>query len=104
MNIPNIAPPSKKPTTTTAKNRNKNQKVTNWGPRQGRAQWQNDQGSQKGSVPGKPKSLRANMSKKFPDNIRGIGKMFNRFPSTFKHGIAKPLYKVLCSPTVNTLS
>ena len=56
MDIPNIAPPSKKPTTTTAKNRDKNQKVTNWGPRQGRAQWQNDQGSQKGSVPGKPKS------------------------------------------------
>ena len=95
VSIPYIALFSKKPTTMTAKNRNKNQKVINWGPRQGRAQWQNDQGSQKGSVPGKPKSLRTNTSKKLLDNIRGIGEMFNRFLSTFKHGITKPLYKVL---------
>ena len=73
MSIPNIAPPSKKSTTMTAKNRNKIQKVTNWGPRQGCAQWQNDQESQTGSVPGKPNSLRTNRSKKLPDNIRGIG-------------------------------
>ena len=55
-----MAPISKNPTTTTAKNTNKNQKGTNWGPRQG-------------NMPDKPNSLRTNMSKKFPDNIRGIG-------------------------------
>ena len=55
----------------TAKNRNKNQKVTNWGSRQGRAQWQTDQGSQKGSLPGKPNSLRTNMSKKLPEQYQG---------------------------------
>ena len=50
--MPNIDPPPKKATTMTTKNRNKNQKVTNFGPRQGCAQWKNDQGSQKGSIPG----------------------------------------------------
>ena len=103
MKIPNISPPPKKPTTTTAKDRNKTQKLTSWGPRQGYAQWQKDQGSQKGSVPGKPNSLKTNMSRKLLDNIRGIGKMFNWFSSTFKYGIAKLLYKVLRFPMVNTL-
>ena len=49
-------------------------------------------------------SLKTNTNKKVPDNIRGIGYIFNQFPSTFKKGIAKPLYKVIKLPTVNTLS
>ena len=44
------------------------------------------------------------MNKKVLDNIRGIGKIFNSFLSTFKHRIAKPLYKVLRLPTMDTLS
>ena len=56
MSILNIASPPKNITTIMAKNRNKNKKVTNWGPRQGCAQWQNNQGSHKGSMPGKPNS------------------------------------------------
>ena len=44
------------------------------------------------------------MGKKVPDNIRGIGKIFNRFPSPFKYRIAKPLYKVLRLPMMDTLS
>ena len=53
---------------------------------------------------GKPYSLRTNMSKKVPDNIRGIGKIFNLFLITFENRIAKPLYKVLRAPIMNILS
>ena len=57
LNISKITPPTKKLMIEIAKNRNINQKVANWGPRQGYAQWQNNQGSQKGSMPGKPNLL-----------------------------------------------
>ena len=77
MSIPNITPSPKNLTTVMVKNRNKNKKVTNWGSRQGSAKWKNDQGSQKGSVPGKPNSLRTSTSKKVSNNIRGIGSIFN---------------------------
>ena len=52
----------------------------------------------------KPNSQRTNMSKKVLENISGIGKMFNRFLSTIKHGIAKLLYNVLRLPKMDTLS
>ena len=104
MIIPNIAPLSKNLTTTMANDRHQNQKVTNQGSRQKYAQWQNDQGSQKGSMPRKSKSLRTNTSQKVPYNIRGISQMFIWFTSTFQYGIAKPLYKVLRLPTMDTLS
>ena len=52
---------------------------------------------------GKPNSLRTNMSKKMLVNIRGIGKIFNWFPSTFEYGISKILDKVLRLPTMDML-
>ena len=52
----------------------------------------------------KPNLLRSITNKKLLDNIRGIGQKFNWFPSTFKHGIAKPIYKILQFPIVNKLS
>ena len=55
-------------------------------------------------MPGKPNSLRTNISKKEMYNIRGIGHIFNWFPSTLRSGMAKPLNKVLREPTVNMLS
>ena len=107
MIIPNITPPPKKLITITKKkkkNMKNNQKVTNWGPRQGCAQWKNDLGSQKGSMLSKPNSIKTNTNKKVPDSIRGIGYIFNQFPSTFKHRTAKPLCKVLRVTMVNKLS
>ena len=56
------------------------------------------------SMPGKPDLQRTNMNKKALYNIRGIGYMFNQFPSTFEHGVIKPLYKVLRLPTMDTLN
>ena len=103
-NIPNIANPPKNPNTTMAKDRNKNQKVTICGLRQGCAWWQNDQGSQKGSMPGKPNLLRTKTSKKATNNIRGIGYVFSQFSSTFKYRIAKLLYKKFRLPTMDMLS
>ena len=55
-------------------------------------------------MPSKSNSLRTNTSKKVPNNIRGIGEMLKQFPSMFKYKIAKPLYKVLRSPMMDTLS
>ena len=55
-------------------------------------------------MPGKPNSLRTNISKKALDNIRGIGKMFNWFSSTFEYGITKLLGKVLRSTMMDALS
>ena len=55
-------------------------------------------------MPGKPNSSRTNKSKKVPDNIRGIGKIFNRFRSDFEYGIGKPLAKVLRLPMMDMLS
>ena len=73
VGISNITPPPKNPKTTMAKNMNKNLKVASQESRQGCAQWQNDQGSHKGSMSGKLNSLRTSTSKKMLDSIRGIG-------------------------------
>ena len=55
-------------------------------------------------MPGKPNSLRTKISKIVLNNVRGIGEIFNQFPSNFKDSIAKSLYKVMKSPTLNMLS
>ena len=55
-------------------------------------------------MPFKTSSLKTNTSKKATDNIRGIGEMYNQFPSTFEYGIAKLLDKILRSPTMDMLS